>query len=91
MPRLVLVFYSFPVFCYEQYACCIAVVQIAEKIRLSLQPLFTLTNSQRQILPRIGIALFPQYGTDEQQLLRQADIAMYVAKRNGGSAVHFAD
>ena len=53
--------------------------------------MFTLTNSQRQILPRIGIALFPQYGTDEQQLLRQADIAMYVAKRNGGSAVHFAD
>ncbi|MBY0475816.1 MAG: diguanylate cyclase [Nitrosomonas sp.] len=67
------------------------VAQIAEKIRLSLQPSFTLANSQRQIFPSIGIALFPRHGTDEQQLLRQADIAMYVVKKNGGNAVHYAD
>ncbi|PSJ18879.1 GGDEF domain-containing protein [Nitrosomonas supralitoralis] len=67
------------------------VSQIAEKIRLSLQSSFTLINSQRQILPSIGIALFPRHGTDEQHLLRQADKAMYVVKKNGGNAVHFAD
>lgn len=64
--------------------------QIAEKIRLSLQPSFTLTDSRKHVVPSIGIALFPFHGTDEQQLLRQADEAMYGVKSDGGNAVRFA-
>ncbi|MBY4676482.1 GGDEF domain-containing protein [Marinobacterium arenosum] len=30
-----------------------------------------------------GVAIFPQHGRDEQQLLRNADLAMYAAKRAG--------
>jgi EAL domain-containing protein (putative c-di-GMP-specific phosphodiesterase class I) len=32
----------------------------------------------------IGIALFPDHEVDAQSLLRQADVAMYTAKRGGG-------
>src|SRR5204863_9619492 len=33
----------------------------------------------------IGIAVFPQHGTNAETLLRRADVAMYVAKRSGNS------
>ncbi len=63
--------------------------QIAEKIRLVLQPPFILTDSQQHISPKIGIALFPCHGTDEQQPLRQADGAMYGVKNSDDNAVCF--
>ncbi len=37
----------------------------------------------------IGVALFPQDGVEACELLRKADIALYRAKREGHSAVHF--
>jgi predicted signal transduction protein with EAL and GGDEF domain len=33
----------------------------------------------------VGIARFPQHGRDAQTLVRNADIAMYVAKRNSAA------
>jgi GGDEF domain-containing protein len=36
----------------------------------------------------IGIALSPEHGDDEKQLLRRADEAMYAAKHGGGGRVH---
>jgi GGDEF domain-containing protein len=33
------------------------------------------------IQPSIGVAHFPEHGTEEKQLLRHADEAMYSAKR----------
>jgi diguanylate cyclase (GGDEF)-like protein len=39
----------------------------------------------------VGIALFPQHGRDAQTLVRNADVAMYVAKRNkSGLAIYNA-
>ncbi|HEX4882673.1 MAG TPA: EAL domain-containing protein [Casimicrobiaceae bacterium] len=37
----------------------------------------------------IGIALHPDHGDEAETLLRHADVAMYVAKRNGGGMVAF--
>ena len=37
----------------------------------------------------IGIALFPQNGADSETLLKHADTAMYVAKKDGRNDYHF--
>lgn len=39
----------------------------------------------------IGIAMYPDNGTDETTLLRHADLAMYKAKTMGGNALQFYD
>jgi diguanylate cyclase len=40
----------------------------------------------------VGIAVFPEHGTGEQELLQKSDLAMYVAKNDrSGSAVYSAD
>lgn len=63
---------------------------VAEIIRHSLNQPFELGGQNHVVLPSIGIALYPQHGQDEQQLLQQADNAMYRAKQNGGNQYHCA-
>jgi diguanylate cyclase (GGDEF)-like protein/PAS domain S-box-containing protein len=60
---------------------------IAEKVRLALNLPFTLNEREFHVYPSIGLALFPQHGVDEQQLLIEADNAMYKAKKSGGNQV----
>jgi diguanylate cyclase (GGDEF)-like protein len=36
----------------------------------------------------IGMSVFPEHGEDPIVLMRHADLAMYMAKRNGGNAYH---
>jgi diguanylate cyclase (GGDEF)-like protein len=59
--------------------------KVAEKIRLALNQPFDLQGHSQMVLPSIGIALYPQHAADPQQLINQADDAMYLAKRNGGN------
>lgn len=58
---------------------------IAEKIRKALNQPFDIQGQSQRVLPSIGIALYPQHAADSQQLLHQADNAMYLAKKNGGN------
>ncbi|MFV0595192.1 diguanylate cyclase domain-containing protein [Shewanella sp.] len=60
---------------------------VAQKILEMLNQPFELVNQQIHILPSIGIALYPEHGSDEKQLLSCADTAMYKAKRNGGNRI----
>ena len=60
---------------------------VAEKIRQSLNQPFDLDGQRIDVMPSIGIALFPQHGDDEKQLLRHADEAMYSGKKQGGNRV----
>ena len=56
---------------------------IARKIvKGFLQP-FACACATLQITPSIGIAVFPDDGTDEESLLKKADIALYRAKEEG--------
>src|SRR2546430_4926757 len=63
--------------------------------RSTLFPYTTLFRSgglQLEIDASIGIALSPEHGTDADTLLRRADVAMYIAKRNGsGHALYSAE
>ncbi|WP_454843179.1 diguanylate cyclase domain-containing protein [Rahnella aceris] len=57
-----------------------ASARVAEKIRDAFNPPFTLEGHSLTITPSIGIALYPEHGNDERQLLEYADNAMYLAK-----------
>ncbi len=58
--------------------------QAATKILDSLDAPFTIEGEQVVIGASIGIALFPEHGSDADGLMRRADVAMYVAKRGSG-------
>lgn len=65
---------------------CIALPEqaalVAEKIRNALNHPFVIDGHSLNIMPSIGIALYPEHGDDEQQLLKHADKAMYFAKNS---------
>ncbi len=56
-------------------------LKIADTLSRILQKPFIEGEQSLQIRPSVGIALFPDHGTDFTTLLRRADIAMYEAKR----------
>ncbi|MBW8329482.1 MAG: diguanylate cyclase [Thiobacillus sp.] len=60
-------------------------LSIAEKIRVAFDYPFELAGHSVHISPSIGIALYPEQGDDYKQLIRDADEAMYDAKKKGGN------
>ena len=56
---------------------------VAEKIRHALCQHFEVAGHSLDISCSIGVAIYPEHGSDEEQLLKYADIAMYHAKKNG--------
>ncbi|WP_153109299.1 diguanylate cyclase domain-containing protein [Propionivibrio limicola] len=63
-------------------------LQVAEKICGELQlPFITAEGTTLQISSSIGVALYPDHSDNEQDLLRQADEAMYRAKKAGRNRV----
>jgi diguanylate cyclase (GGDEF)-like protein len=60
---------------------------VAEKIRHALNQPFEEAGQNQQISSSIGVAIYPDHGTDEVQLLKNADNAMYCAKDNGRNKV----
>jgi diguanylate cyclase (GGDEF)-like protein/PAS domain S-box-containing protein len=55
---------------------------MADNIEKVLSQPFDLDGNHVQISPSIGIAHFPLHGSDETQLLRHADEAMYINKKS---------
>ncbi|MFA6201712.1 MAG: sensor domain-containing diguanylate cyclase [Gallionella sp.] len=62
---------------------------VAEKILHSLNRPFSIGEHEIRISGSIGIAAYPQHGTDEKLLLINADIAMYQAKKEGRNSYRF--
>ncbi len=60
---------------------------VAEKIRHALNQPFELAGQNLKISSSTGVAIYPDHGADEVQLLKNADIAMYCAKDNGRNMV----
>jgi len=63
-------------------------VYTAEKVLYSLSEPFTLMGSEQFCIPSIGITYFPDQGMEVEVLLRNADVAMYHAKRGGERRYH---
>lgn len=61
--------------------------EVAEKIRSSLCQPFGIADHMLSISSSIGIAIYPQHGSEADQLLKHADMAMYFAKGNGRNTV----
>ena len=54
----------------------------AEKILETLEAPFSVEGNATEVSASIGIALYPEHGSDSLHLLRAADAAMYMAKRS---------
>jgi diguanylate cyclase (GGDEF)-like protein len=60
---------------------------VATKIHQALKKPYLIEGRNLLISSTIGIALYPEHGTDAIQLMANADYAMYEAKRSGGDSV----
>lgn len=69
----------------------LAVGLIAEKIIAKLTEDIIIDNTLIQIGASIGIAIYPQHGSDASSLNKHADIAMYQAKEQGRGQYIFYD
>jgi diguanylate cyclase (GGDEF)-like protein len=67
------------------------VTRVGEKLLDSLRDPFTLGSTQLFVTASIGVAVFPDSGSEPDTLLRDADIAMYRAKAQGGGTIQVFD
>jgi diguanylate cyclase (GGDEF)-like protein len=64
---------------------------VAERLILALRQPIQLASNSLVVTPSVGIALYPQDGSDAETLLRNADLAMYFAKRRAPGTFAFFD
>jgi diguanylate cyclase (GGDEF)-like protein/PAS domain S-box-containing protein len=66
--------------------------QVAQKVLAQFAEALHLGSHELRVTPSIGLALYPQHGTDAVTLMRHADLAMYQAKGLGRNRVQvFSD
>lgn len=64
--------------------------KVAEVILEQLREPLELEGTEQWVTPSIGIAVYPDDGTEADVLVRNADAAMYGAKEKGGDRFQFA-
>jgi diguanylate cyclase len=64
---------------------------VAERLIEALREPVQLAANSLAVTPSVGIAVYPQDGTDAVTLLRHADLAMYVAKRRSSGTYAYYD
>ncbi len=62
---------------------------IAAKIIEAIEQPFIVEGQPLHVGASLGLVIFPEHGDDAETLLRRADLAMYVAKRDGGGYALF--
>ncbi len=65
------------------------IAKIAQRILDTLKSPFYLDGHELHVTTSLGIAFYPTDGQDTQTLLKNADIAMYRAKEQGGNNYQF--
>ncbi len=61
--------------------------QVAQKILHALNQPFEIAGRSLSVSSSIGIAIYPDHGGEEKLLIKNADTAMYHAKKNGRNGV----
>lgn len=64
-------------------------VIVAERIRANLAQALVFGDHELYITTSIGIAIYPDDGETAEELLKNADLAMYYAKRAGGNMYRY--
>jgi diguanylate cyclase (GGDEF)-like protein len=64
---------------------------VAERLILALREPIQLASNSLVVTPSVGIAIYPQDGSDAETLLRNADLAMYFSKRRSPGTHAFFD
>jgi diguanylate cyclase (GGDEF)-like protein len=64
---------------------------VAERLIHAVREPLQIANNSLVVTPSIGIATYPQDGEDAETLLRNADLAMYFAKRKSAGTHAFYD
>jgi diguanylate cyclase len=64
---------------------------VAERLILAVREPMQLGSNSLVVSPSVGIAIYPQDGSDAETLLRNADLAMYFAKRRNPGTFAFFD
>ncbi|OWR30924.1 PAS domain S-box protein [Saccharibacillus sp. O23] len=65
------------------------VEQLAQRIVSVIQVPYTLKDSDFYVSASIGIAVYPEHGEDRDELIKNADSAMYEVKRGGKNGYRF--
>jgi diguanylate cyclase (GGDEF)-like protein len=63
---------------------------VAEKLREALQEPYPLGEVEARLSASVGVALYPDHGSDPESLQRAADAALYRAKREGKNRIAVA-
>lgn len=66
-----------------------SIITVVDKIIQSLNTPFRLVKRDVTIATSIGISIYPKDGTTVNSLLKNADLAMYLAKERGGNQFQF--
>lgn len=77
------------VVCLEDFGESRNTAAAAQKLVLVLSEKYDVKGSEVYVTPSIGIAVCPDSGDDAEHLVKAADLAMYQAKRRGGSRFQF--
>ncbi len=62
---------------------------LAERITMAMQGSFLIANKNLHVSVSVGVAIYPVDGVDSEQLIKNADTAMYFAKSEGKNKFKF--
>ncbi|WP_345992050.1 EAL domain-containing protein [Sulfurimonas sp. HSL-1716] len=65
------------------------VQKVADKLLLVIDKPFKIDSHELMVTASIGIAIYPQDGLDQETLAKNADAAMYMAKKEGRNKYYF--
>ena len=71
------------------FICPIPCATLSTKLLEQLQKPFTTEGHQVYLGASIGIAIYPRHGTHRDELVKNADTAMYGAKNDGRNSYQF--